>query len=431
VRTATPAPAATPAPVDDLRGYLSTLDRDQLVDLLITTARPERLRAVVRSAMPAVVEQAFTPEGPPGFWSTIRYAQRAAPVASALDAMAPSDALPLLERALTLLPAVDALGDLRQQLLASHASACCEVRPDPVALGRWLGRLHHPVDLSRYAPVLDSVGLAAYRHEIGQRWAADPTDAPTRYALSQLARLDGDVETLVELFGEDLRTSAQYARLARTLHSIGACDEAIRWAERGLRVHPDGADLRDFLVEAYLHRGSGSDAIAMRRDGLRATPHLQAYAALRAAAGHAGRWPAERPAALRALRRHNPADHVRALLLEEGDPEAAWSAARKVPDLDGPTWDDLARHRAHHHPAQALPVLRRRLEEVLTEAARRRAGREVVYRDAVLRLVELREVSARAGKSADFDEYLRELLERCRRRPAFLAEVAQAGLTAL
>jgi hypothetical protein len=171
----------------------------------------------------------------------------------------------------------------------------------------------------------------------------------------------------------------------------------------------------------------------MRRDGLRANPHLRAYAALRATAGRAGCWPAERPAALRALRRHNPGDYVKALLVEEGDPEAAWTAAfgrgakagggvAAVPDLDGATWDELARHRARRNPAQAMPVLRRRIDEVLAAPGRG------AYRDAVLRLVELREVCARADRGADFDGYLRALLDRHRRRPAFLAELAQAGL---
>jgi uncharacterized Zn finger protein len=191
----------------------------------------------------------------------------------------------------------------------------------------------------------------------------------------------------------------------------------------GLRAYLTTLD-RDRLVDllTYLRRGGDAEAVAMRRDGLHARPHLGAYAALRATAGCAGSWPAERPAALRALRRHNPADYVRALLVEEGDPEAAWTAARTVRDLDGATWDELATHRAGHEPAQAVPVLRRRIDEVLATP-----GREA-YRDAVRRLVQLREVCARAGSDDDFDGYLRTLLDRHRRRPAFLAGLAEAGL---
>jgi uncharacterized Zn finger protein len=163
----------------------------------------------------------------------------------------------------------------------------------------------------------------------------------------------------------------------------------------------------------------------LRGEGLQAAPSLPAYAALRRAAQEAGRWPQQRAAALSLLRERNPADHVRALLYEEDDAESAWAAAARArAALDGPVWDDLARRRATDRPAEALPVLRRRVEEVL-EAN----GREA-YRDVARRLVELRDLSRRTGQGAQFEAYLRGLTERHRRRPSLLAELTKAGLVA-
>lgn len=432
--------------VEGLRAYLSTLDRDRLVDLLIEVSRQDRtaarrLRAAVRqademAALRSAVERAFAAPGPLDYWQAIRYARSAGEMAGLLASLVGDGraraACPLLERAITLLADAavkssdaTALEGVMPRLVASHAEACRKVRPDPAELARWLLALPYTVDLAGYAPALAETGLALYRDEVRARWAADPGDPGTRLAAVQLARLDRDVDALVALVGGDLRSATQYGRLARTLYETGEAEAAISWAERGLRAHPTdppGAGLRDFLVEAYLQRGGDADAVAMRRDELRARPHLGAYAALRATAGRAGSWPAERPAALRALRRHNPADHVRALLVEEGDPEAAWTAAKTVRDLDGATWDELATHRAGHEPAQAVPILRRRIDEVLAAPGRG------AYRDAVRRLVQLREVCARAGLADDFDGYLRALLDRHRRRPAFLAELAEAEL---
>jgi hypothetical protein len=124
---------------------------------------------------------------------------------------------------------------------------------------------------------------------------------------------------------------------------------------------------------------------------------------------------------LAVLARRNPGDHVRALLAED-DVDGAWRAACAVPDLSGRVWDELARRRAPGHPADVVDVLRRRVDEVLGST-----GREV-YRDAVRRLVELREVSGRCGRTRDFATFVRELTERHRRRPAFLAELSRAGL---
>jgi len=232
------------------------------------------------------------------------------------------------------------------------------------------------------------------------------------------------VAALVEVVGGDLRYAAQYGRLARALRDIGEHASALDWAERGLRAHPEdppGAGLRDFLVEAYLSRDGGTEAIRLRRDGLTRQPVLHSFTALRSAARQAGRWDTERPAALALLARRNPEDHVRALLAED-DVDAAWAAAQQASTLSGLTWDELARRRARTHPDEAVDIIRRRIEEVLTTS-----GRDV-YRDAVRRLNLLREVCTRCGRGADFDRCVRGLIDRHHRRTAFLAELSRAGL---
>ncbi|HEY2950744.1 MAG TPA: hypothetical protein VGJ53_20500 [Micromonosporaceae bacterium] len=439
----------------DLRGRLRALDPAHLIDLVVDAARSDpalerRLRlAAARAdddvtALAEAVERTFARPGRLDYWRAIRFAEDAGDAVDALVTLVregrPDEACPLLEHAiamlLTVLPDADdgsgALGDLMARLLAGHAAACAGARRDPRALADWLvdfqfgGQEWFTVDIAEYAPALDAVGLDAYRSAVRRRWAANPTHPHVRSVIEDLARHDRDVDTLVAVLGGDLRHAAQYGRLARALHDIGAEEAAVDWAERGLRGHPTdppGAGLRDFLVEAYLRRGGRAEAVRLRREGLRTRPCLPAYAALRKAAKEANRWPQERAAALAVLRLRNPADHVRALLDEEHDSAAAWvAAARTTAPLDGALWDDLARRRAADRPADALPVLRRRVEEVLSVA-----GREG-YRDAARRLVELREVSGRAGRLAQFDEFLRELTERHRRRPSLLAELTGAGL---
>jgi tetratricopeptide (TPR) repeat protein len=459
-------PSDTATSLADLRGRLGALEPARLIDLVIDAARNDpalerrlRLAAARAGRDPAAlgdsVERVFARGGRLDYWQAVRYAQAGGEVADALAVLVrdgdPADACPLLERAIALLQAAldDAddragtLADLMRRLLANHAAACAGARPDPEALARWLvgfqfggpaqagaaGRsVTFVVDIAEYAAVLGDAGLASYRAAIRRRWTEDPGDPQARAAAERLARLDRDVDTLVAVVGGDLRHAAQYGRLARALHEIGADDDALLWAERGLRAHPadpPGVGLRDFLVEAYLRRGGRADAVRLRREGLRAAPGMAAYVALRKAAQESGRWPHERAAALSVLRDRNPADHVRALLYEEDDAEAAWSAAARTrASLGGVVWDDLARRRAAERPAEALPVLRRRVEEVLQAS-----GREA-YRDAARRLVELRDISRRVGQGAQFEAYLRELTDRHRRRPSLLAELTSAGLVA-
>jgi hypothetical protein len=439
----------------DLRGRLRALDPAHLIDVVVDVARADpalerRLWLAAAqadddvAALAEAVERTLARPGRLDYWRAIRFAEDAGDVADALVTLVregrPDEAWPLLERAiamlLTALAGADdgsgALGDLMARLLAGHAAASVGARRDPRALAGWLvdfqfgAQEWFAVDIAEYAPALDAVGLDAYRSAVRRRWTDDPTDPQVRSVVENLARYDRDVDTLVAVLGGDLRHAAQYGRLARALHDIGAENAAVDWAERGLRSHPadpPGAGLRDFLVEAYLRRGGLAEAVRLRREGLRARPCLPAYAALRKAAKEADRWPQERAAALAGLRERNPADHVRALLYEEHDAAGAWAAAaRTTAPLDGAVWDDLARRRAVDRPADALPVLRRRVDEVLAVA-----GREA-YRDAARRLVELREVSRRAGRLAQFDAFLHELTERHRRRPSLLAELTGAGL---
>lgn len=386
------------------------------------------------------MRSAFTSQGELGYWPAIRYAEAAGAVAEALAGLVPdgraADAVPLVAEAITLLLAAvrraddsaGALGDLMRRLLRTHAEACAAAGPavDPEDLARWLVRFQlggqdwFTVDVAEYAPALGGRGLAAYRTAVLGRWAAQPADFQARHAREGLARLERDVPALVEVVGGELRYAAQYGRLARALWDIGEPAAAVEWAERGLKAHPEdpaGAGLRDFLVEAYLGRGGGAEAVRLRREGLHAAPTLHAYLALRKAAQHAGGWESERPAALAVLARRSPAEHVRALLAED-DVDGAWRAAAGASGVSGAVWDELAGRRARTHPADAVPVLRHRVDEVLAIA-----GRDS-YREAVRRLQVLRETCARP----EFEEYVRQLVERHRHRPAFLSELTRAGL---
>jgi hypothetical protein len=444
-----------PPDPSELRARLGPFDRDQLLELLVAVAErdPSLARRLTLAAAQAdgdlaelrtSVHTAFTAPEHLDYWPTIRHAEAAGEVADLLaelirDGRA-DEALPLVTTAIELLLATvgraddsaGALGDLMRRLLRMHAEACTAADPavEPLALARWLvefqlgGQEWFTIDIGEYAQPLGHEGLAAYRVAVARRWTEAPGDFQVRHAREGLARLDRDIPGLIEVIGGELRYAAQFGRLARALADIGERTAAIEWAERGLRAHPEdppGAGLRDFLVEAYLERGGGSEAVRLRRDGLAAAPTLHSYRALHRAAAHAGIWKSERKRALAVLAKHSPEDHVRALLAED-DVDGAWQAALRLTHLGGGTWDELARRRAASHPADAVAVLRRRIDEVLAAT-----GRDA-YRDAIRRLQALREVCAKCGRTAEFTDFVQELADRHRRRPSFLAELTGAGL---
>lgn len=116
-----------------------------------------------------------------------------------------------------------------------------------------------------------------------------PSDWAARYLRERLIKAEGDVGALVALYAQDLDPSgATHLRIAEELESAGRADEALARAERGLRdcaaqKHVDGR-LVDYVCARYAAAGRAADAVAVRRDRLRAESSLAAYQQLRSAA---------------------------------------------------------------------------------------------------------------------------------------------------
>ena len=119
-------------------------------------------------------------------------------------------------------------------------------------------------------------------------------------------------------------------------------------------------------------------------------------------------------------RRQDWSDVV-SVLLWEGETDAAWDAAGEGgcrPDL----WLTVARERAEDHPADALPVLVREAERSLE------GGNRSAYRQAATLLLEARRLAERSDGLEEFDDHVRRLRERNRRRPALQDEFTRARL---
>jgi hypothetical protein len=124
--------------------------------------------------------------------------------------------------------------------------------------------------------------------------------------MERLIKAEGDVDALVALHAQDFRpTGATHLLIAEELESAGRAEEALVWAERGLRAcaaetYIDGR-LVDYVCARYAQAGRAADAVAVRRDRFRLERSLAAYRQLRSVAGAADCWEAERAAALAIL----------------------------------------------------------------------------------------------------------------------------------
>ena len=326
-----------------------------------------------------------------------------------------------------------------------HLRACTAVRPDPVALAKRLVELdlHAELDTFRraaatYADVLGPTGLAEYRRLVQPAFDALGPRADDwsgkRFHLTEamlgVAQAEGDVDEVIRIKSPDLRAPSQFEEIVDMLAARDRAPEAIDWARRGLAIPGrefQKGGLRDRLVSLLTADGDANGAIAVRLEAFHAEPSLAAYRDLLALHSPAGEaWTNERNAALDWLRERainaggdaNGSILVQ-ILLHEGDIDGAWDAATTL-GCDSRWWMTLARAREHDHPADAIPVYERAVEDLIAKKDRRSYGDAAALMARIERLHQ-------AGGDGGWDAYLAEVIGRHRRKPSFMAKVTERG----
>jgi uncharacterized Zn finger protein len=373
----------------------------------------------------------------------------AAAIGDLIDAGGAEDAIGIAREAVDLLAEAlqfvdDSSGEVGAaafELLEVHLRACEAAPPDPESLANYLAYalLHDDwglaPDLGDYTGLLGDAGLAAVREQIAGAYAANPEDWRARSLMEAVAKAEGDVEGLVAILAAKLDNRGwQHLRIACELDEAGRRDQALAWAERGLRdaEQPDQR-LVDYLAGRYADAGRPGDALKLRSDRFRAERTLANYQVLRQAATDLGAWPAQRDEALALLRKD--ARHLRVAvpwawrgpvlvdaLLDDGDLDAAWAAAKDAPHTTDDQWLHLADALADSRPADALAAYRR-----VIESLKQRTGNEVYQRIATL-LLAARGCHEALGTGTEFRRYVAALRAEQKRKRNLMKILNEHGL---
>lgn len=380
------------------------------------------------------------------------YAQQVAEAAAALRALTTdgraAQAVGLAEEAIRVLGEAygeiddsdGVVGQAAAAVAEAHLEACGAARTDPQRLAEWLagqmlGDSNDLTDLDPldYADVLGPSGLARLRQLAAEALRRRPSGWAERYLMERLVKAEGDVDAVVALYAQDLDPSgATHLRIAEELESAGRADEALAWAERGLRdcaaeTHIDGR-VADYVCARYAKAGRRADVVGVRRDRFRVERSLAAYQHLRSAAQAVQCWEAERVAALAALREDARRERggwyggpvLIDALLDDGDVDAAWREA--VGFADDRQWEQLADLSRETHPAEALAVYMR-LVERLKEPTGDRA-----YEHLARLLLGARDCHRALGTQEAFTDYLADLRAELKRRRKLMNILDRYGL---
>ncbi|MCX5334570.1 SWIM zinc finger domain-containing protein [Streptomyces sp. NBC_00140] len=453
----------------NLDAWLSALSKDELLALVreqVDQDRQLRRRLEVRAAgargdlaeVRARIRELldigpFAQYGYVEYADARAYADQAAQVVSAIDAVTDSgqaeEAIDMTIQAVRLLDeAVDSvddsdgwLGQIGASLAEAHLNACRAARPAPDALAGWLvkhalGNVDSICDIDPldYEDVLGEQGMTALRKLAVAAWRKRRTGWAEKSLMQRLAKAGGDIDMVIAVHAADLASNGHtHLVIARELDAAGRPDEALRWAERGIREMPDLAavdtDLVDHLCERYAQVARLADVVALRREHFGARRSLLAYQQLRAAARAAECWQEKRPGALALLRteaeRVTPRRYGGTVLvdalLDDKDNEAAWEAATHC-GADDRQWLALADRVRATRPADALAVYLRLAEPLIGQTG------NAVYAELVGLLVSIRECHRLLGTQDELTAYVTALRGAHGRKRNLMRLMEQHGL---
>lgn len=459
----TPRRRATRRRKPDLRAHLASMDRANLVDLLLELAAEDpalhrRLSLLAATSGDVDVTElrrlvnGLRGRGFLDYSGSFRYARKTGDVLDALDRVAtdhPGMAGPLYRLVITHVTrtseqaddSAGAIGDAAGRAVEGYAAACRAAPPDPVELAIWLieFQLDGPgwpeLPIEEFAEALGEDGLTAYRQRLADLNAAMPPGSASRFDHRRfmvthlreryLRAVAGDVDALIALYAEDLSHPYQYVRIGEALRDAGRFDDAISWLRRGL-AESDRSDARldALLAELYTRTGQHAEALDIHWSIFRGRPDVATHRQLLDAAERAGSLAEAGERAMshlreRAARGGYHADPLVSILLSTDDIDAAWAAANQYGCSTGCLFN-IAERRAATHPADAIPVYAQQVELAIDR--KKQSG----YAEAAKLLGVLRSLHKRAG--SDFAGYLAEIKETHRRKRTLLTELTRARL---
>ena len=376
-------------------------------------------------------------------------------------------ALVELDKACEMLDGGDgSLNRVYDHLQQIHLEACRATQLDRVDLAKRL--LGYELDgglgvfnnaVKTYAEVLGAEGMAAWRSLLTRQWEAlvalpvskenkdgilppiDHRRFQIQTLMENLAESEGDVDTLLAIKERDLSSPHDFLALAELCRSAGRHDQALIWAQRGLREFPDNlhnGDLRDLVVAELQRLGRHEEAVTMSWEDFCRFGNLDHFRKLKEQAAELpGGWPQWRDRALAHLRSHTGKGRLTAekkgwahapdhsvlveILLDEGAIDQAWAEAQNG-GCHARLWLQLAVARETVHPADALHVYQERLTPTIAR------GGPNAYKEAVDLLKKVRNLFSQLDRKADFAVYCREVRAAHRQKRSLLKLIDDAGL---
>jgi len=231
---------------------------------------------------------------------------------------------------------------------------------------------------------------------------------------TMLVRL-GRVQEAVGYGLQYLGLTAEALTLAKALRQQGALKEALQIAEHGLTFQGPKADLAAWLSELALGMGETGRALAAAQIAFQENLTLTAYRRVQDLAGE--RWPALKADLLAHLATAGDAASQVEIYLSEGMVNEAVQAIDAETYVGYDTLERVVDAAIQSHPDWVIRHCRQQAESIMD------AGKSNYYHHAVRWLGKARAAYRSAGREAEWQAYLRELLTRHQRKYSLVPQL--------
>ncbi len=337
--------------MEDVRTYLLTLDKKELVDKIIDASNfNDRLYNGLfmeaasgsgdkadTSTFKRIIDDAIDTGEFISWQEAYDYAQGIDNIIDSIEKLLKQSkatvvvelceyALKRVERSLEHVDDSDGrMGDILGRLQDIHLAACRKTKPDSAALAERLFRWEISTELDTfsgavktYADALGEAGLAVYRELADAKWETVPMLKPgqdrfgkdfcDRYRITkimeELAIRAKDVEQLVAVKSKDLSSARHFLDIAKIYAGSKQNEKALQWAEMGLKTFPKapGTELREYLASIYHKMKRSDDALKLIWQDFIDSPSLFSYQSLKEHADKIKSWSSWREKALGFMR---------------------------------------------------------------------------------------------------------------------------------
>ena len=327
----------------------------------------------------------------------------------------------------------DHIGVLLDKIQKLHLTVCKISQPNPLKIAEILFKWQREDkcdvanrNLTSYIDVMGDKGLSKYRalaeadwsktNPIGPRdfdtedWfyengsnKCEKLDIDNQWAkwgnlysitsiMTELEKLDGDLNSLVDVMAHDLSTPYNFIKIAQLYQENGLLDKALEWAEKGMNSFGENydypPDLVTYIVKIYSELGQHDQAMHLAWTSFKEWPTMGTYRILESHAIAANQRQKWRDKAISHTRKQYERESISAdegysllvdIALYEGDIDTAWNEAQQGGCYNF-IWLSLAQSLGEKHPVDAIQICQEQVNILINEKKANKVECELIIK---------------------------------------------------